>query len=349
MRKKMKFLNNPFSFSKNNRKVGYDFLKVIAMFLVVIDHLMQKTIINPDKLLIYNIIFLIQMPLFFFVSGRLSYLSSLRNKNDFFVNLKKLVISLLIPYVTFNLLFCLIRTGFTSLYFRDLLNYLIHPTKSLWFLFALFVIKIVFLVSEKLSSTFQNGNKKLITTIFYACICVIFLLIYLFIKPFSILKLIIYYSIFFILGYLSDSILNKICNDKVLSVVAMLITSVIFILILLLNINFHSEDDSLKNIALRLIGSSSIIILLSILANKISMFLFVKKISKIGELSLELYFVHVLLFTIFESAFIRCDISASGFLLFVAQYLICISLSFCFIFAIRSIKLLNFIFFGKRN
>ena len=55
------------------REQSIDILRGVAMCIVVFGHAIQTTYINADNMLLYRIITSIQMPLFMFISGYVTY------------------------------------------------------------------------------------------------------------------------------------------------------------------------------------------------------------------------------------------------------------------------------------
>lgn len=127
---------------KTNRLEHIDFLKGVAIFLMIMGHALswsypetiQRT---PDNALIRNLIYAFHMPLFFFLSG---YVIDLKNKYWDTIICKKIiskrVISLLVPCITWYIISS----------FNDI------P----WFLRALFLMIIMFSILKYLTRRIQS-------------------------------------------------------------------------------------------------------------------------------------------------------------------------------------------------
>ena len=150
------------------RIVWIDYLKAFACFLVVLGHLLQSfqqagidNYTNITKFINW-FIYLFHMPLFMMISGFLYC----KTKKEFTFNqykkftIKK-TINLIVPYITFYLLFIGINVLFsksvnTARGVDDLLGIFNNPISPYWFLYALTSIFIVIPLLEKL----LKNNKK---------------------------------------------------------------------------------------------------------------------------------------------------------------------------------------------
>jgi fucose 4-O-acetylase-like acetyltransferase len=127
-----------------------DYARVFTAFLVILGHLLPTSPVSPLRVYIYQF----HMPLFFLISGMLD------KHIDFKEYLKKNVLLLLLPIITFTLLFFsvnVVRSGLANS-IEILLNsisafftsnvILINPT--LWFLIALFNAKLLSVLFVKI-------------------------------------------------------------------------------------------------------------------------------------------------------------------------------------------------------
>lgn len=127
-----------------------DICKGFGMFFIYLGHF------GSDAGLAYPWVFSFHVPLFFFVSGLLENY----NHRSFFQNLRKKLITILLPFFFFGILMTIIRTanGNTTDYILSdiciLLKGGIRNTcvmaQGLWFLTCLFTIEILFSVLKKL-------------------------------------------------------------------------------------------------------------------------------------------------------------------------------------------------------
>lgn len=194
--------------ASNLEKRNYliDNLKVILIFSVVFGHTIEYYIDNNSVLRgIYMYIYIFHMPLFIYISGYLSKKSK---------STTKMISSLLIPYVFFNILW------YTGVYFVTGKNMfsLIYPGWTLWYLISLF---------------FWRISLKYITKIKYILpiTFILGLLIGLNKTGENVLSLsrTIVFLPFFLLGYYtSEEKLNKISDfNKIISIAILIIFIVI--------------------------------------------------------------------------------------------------------------------------
>lgn len=115
------------------RLQSIDFLKGIAILLVILGHSVQVLTIKPFDDYLFNFIYSFHMPLFMFLSGFVSY------KNE--VNLSEVIkrfYQLIIPFFVWPLFSCLLLKGnFDIAIWKDIVE---QPDKGLWFFWTLFFI-----------------------------------------------------------------------------------------------------------------------------------------------------------------------------------------------------------------
>ena len=115
----------------NNRDTFLDFCKGIAIFLVVLGHVLEKSMHQMNSL--YDFIYLFHMPFFFMLSGYLAW----RVKRFDFSKKKKKARTLLLPYIVVGLLFTLVNGEYDAFVFNEFHN-------GYWFLWSLFCIWCLF-------------------------------------------------------------------------------------------------------------------------------------------------------------------------------------------------------------
>ncbi len=99
-------IKNPFQCFKSGRIAFYDFMKLIALGFVMLDHTFQHWRPALTQSAFYNFIFLTQMPLFFFIAGYFSFrkATSVSRFLDCTKNELRACASYLIPFFSFVLL-----------------------------------------------------------------------------------------------------------------------------------------------------------------------------------------------------------------------------------------------------
>lgn len=160
-------------------KKSYDGLFVargIGILLVVLGHII------PQESYLGGTIYSFHMPLFILLSG---VFASTCEKYKFIDYLKKSVSRLIVPYVVFTLIGIALnyiivdwRIYFSAATFKDVLincnAYYWQTTGALWFLVALFIIRILFYFYDKL--ILKKGSAMLIAL---SLVCLFYIAIYL--------------------------------------------------------------------------------------------------------------------------------------------------------------------------
>ncbi len=346
----IRIIKSPFAFLRNKRNALIDLLKLIALLMVILDHSLQRWVPGIKNTQIYNFIFLTQMPLFMVLSGFLFCRSS-NNKVDsvagFFSFVLKISISFLVPFVTFSLIKSAVQTTFNNDHFFVLLaDKFLHPDNSLWFLWVLFWIEIIYSFSCFLSKKIRNNSGS-----FFLFVLIITLLtsgvlcIYKASGLFS-TKLICYYMFFFSLGYCFCYLFPRIKNYISIERLIVVLSGSVFLLIIVMFIHpcFILEKESVLNICIRVVGSCLSIICLSIIVYFVSLIPKMHFVATLGQLSLEFYVTHLLLFLIpcFQT-------NISNPFLFCLAYLLVIFATFACIMLFKSFYFFDLLLYGKQS
>lgn len=205
------------------------------------------------------------MPLFFVISG---FLTSYSKKIDTIDKLKeyfrKRTISYLCPWIIWTLF---IRNYLFIT--RKILTFpeiLWNMDSGYWFLVSLWMIAIIFGLSEYFSYKIFNSQKYLI--IVYICGMGFFLIVGKIIGlNFLGIKLTIYYMIFYFLGYLYSKISFIFQNKENIKEIGIMLSFLIWIG-LICRYNFFEIDDNVLGIIIRLIASiTGVISIIGLLIN----------------------------------------------------------------------------------
>lgn len=204
----------------------FDILKGFGIIFVFLGHSFILKGIDLTKYSLWNkyihdTIYSFHMPLFFFVAGFLS------NKN---YDTKKFYISkmkrLVIPYIFINIVDCIIRKIFSSLVNTDRITIkeiLLYGGKTTWFIYTLFWLFMLFPVIDK----YIYQRKNTIYFILFLILINIFDFKLFNIKFFSLDK-ILYYLIYFTIGYLLKDYYFKI-KQKIMNKNFFIIITAIFL------------------------------------------------------------------------------------------------------------------------
>lgn len=119
------------------RLVEVDFLKGIAIVLVILGHVLQYSLSEPYINPLFNFIYSFHMPLFVFISGLLSY-----KDTSSLMDIKKRAYQLLLPFLLWPIIRGFIFNGTISV--TDYVILFKDPSQGLWFLWILFLISSYF-------------------------------------------------------------------------------------------------------------------------------------------------------------------------------------------------------------
>lgn len=124
-----------------------DALRGFAIILVVFGHVLQ--LYFSENALAFRIVYSFHMPLFFFICGYVSY------KMQSWRKIGQRFIQLIVPFFSAILLSWLIEglkvSSFESLPFH-MMDVILRPDRGLWFLWVLFFISVIFLVTRKIAA-----------------------------------------------------------------------------------------------------------------------------------------------------------------------------------------------------
>lgn len=213
----------------NQRNIIIDITKAFLIILVVIGHCIQfgsGSIYLSNKMFfdnpLFKFIYSFHMPAFMLISG---YLFALNKKNDVIYVIKRKIKHLLIPIFAWSILdtiYYILHNGFGLWSIKIYLSQCIH---ALWFLWALFYCSTIFILVKR----FLRDN---------IYIHILFIIISFAIPDNLNLNLYKFVYPFFLLGYYSHNIKDKIktyLNHKFI-----LLTSTILFILLLLLYNYDS-------------------------------------------------------------------------------------------------------------
>lgn len=118
-----------------------DTQKGILIILVIIGHVIQSNIEQYQDVFLFRFIYSFHMPLFFFISGFLTFRKTAHSQL-----ISKRACQCLIPFITWALLTPAIKTG--SFNMQETLLTLLYPNNGLWFLYNLFIYCVAIALSE---------------------------------------------------------------------------------------------------------------------------------------------------------------------------------------------------------
>lgn len=282
----------------SERDIRFDCLKGIVILIIILGHVMQFSIPNFSDTLLFNIIWSIQIPAFMVMSGYFS-ISSKPLK----VRMPRKIINYFLPFIVYFFLRCYIDNITLDSGFNKLIN---HLEFSLWYIFVLFVLSEQNDIAEFVTNIFVKEKNKIYVffhSIFFFILASSWLILAKFYGiTFLGAKYVVYYSLFFYLGWLYRFILTNPILDFVKSLIKNHIETfytiaLIIYSLIILKTNIVNTPDTVIGVIPRVFASifGVIILFYTVINSKLIDSYLGKKLAFIGSWSLELYFVHTIL------------------------------------------------------
>jgi len=335
------------------RNVTVDYIKGIAILLVVLGHTMSVCTFNSESSQLYNVIWSLQMPLFFLSSGYLTRFSKpIKDANDLKKYFKKRTLGYLFPFAVWT--FAIRGVILKQYSFLNIKNLIFHMDIGYWFLFSLWTVCIVYgfscYVSEKFSSQIAKSLSNIFTYLIgMSVLAVISLILGL---SFLCIKLTLYYMPFFYAGVLFGKNQNNISSLKNYSKFVELFAALSAIMYLLLLVRFNSFyiSENLIGIFIRALTSLTGCCFVCFSVSKLNLKgLPNRLLNFIGQHSLEIYLIHDIFLSIFKLAPIPEFTSIKGLIVCVINYIITLVITITITFLLNANRFLKFLLFGKKS
>lgn len=332
------------------RDLRFDILKGIAVLLVITGHVMQTVMPAYSETFVFNTIWSLQIPLFMILSG---YFSISRKKLSFLQRIINKSIRYLLPAFSYLIISCFIESRYNLLY--EIFKTLWHLESSLWYLIVLFflgTINDITQIFEK-KKTFI-GNICTHTFIYFSLVIPWLGIWKLFGATFLGAKFVIYYSLYFYIGWLWRNITEEIMRRHIdlspfeIKIDFLYAISVITWFVILLKVNLYKTEDTILGTLPRVIGSIVGVFVISYLVikqyKKTDSFVH-KVLITCGKYSLELYFIHMLMVNCLPSlSYASMPLIMWGAILIYTIALTVISM--VIIKILKNSKLLDLLLFG---
>ena len=275
-----------------------DLMKVIAMCMVVLSHVLQRQIKGVVPTIWFNIFYSVHMSMFMFVSGFL--IKKCESIKEYFKYIVKMIISYLLPSILFTIL-----TVTTLPRYKDhnvlfwLKEFVVRTDSFYWYMIVAFVLNSILSLAYYLTHKIQ-----LKTTIKVICAIVVFAI---FTVPFYFIaysnlpgllssNLMIYLIPAFILGFIVSYIEKHLFRQCVL--IPLLSISVIgYLTILILRPNFVTFENNIDFLTHQ-IGSLFGTIMYYYICVFLTKHKTFEQLSLFGKYSMPLYLIHVYLIRI---------------------------------------------------
>lgn len=346
---------NNVNIKRYSRDITFDLIKCYAMLSVVMDHTIKRWVDGIQTTQLYNFIFLSQMPIFMFVAGYFFYRNIERKYSvqEFLKRILHLFLSYIVPFISFVILTSIISFDFKGIGTNIVAAFLM-PDNSLWFLWTLFWIELLMLCAQQITNSIsRKGINKwrlfLASIGIYVVELIPFLILYKCFPLYFQSKLIVYYSVFFILGSIFMFIRQNVTclNMNVAKVIILICSLVVVCMVMITHPVILYEAETVTNMIVRMVGSFASIFMIWSLMELISKNKLIAQIAPFGKYTLEMYYIHLILlsfqFTHHYLPFGQPTVSV----LYSMLYAIVILLSAILIYLLKKVKFLDFLLFGK--
>lgn len=342
----------------SDRNITIDVLRGIAILLVVLGHTMTGCTDNSESSFLFNVLWTIQMPLFFLISGYVTkYSRTVATLKDYIEFVGKKTFSYLLPWVVWTFLIRGIIFGEAS--YLNIKFIMFNMDTGYWFLFSLWTIVMIYgaarFICEKIAGNRSELFQFSIFTLGYLLGMAVLVLIGVkFGLTFLCIKLTLYYMPFYFLGYMFSEFEKRNYINKLSFLTELIVAIALAVWIgLMLRFNFSAIDDNLTGIMLRiaasLSGSIAVCGLISKSIKKINSLKIWKFLSYAGKKSLEIYLMHYLLLSMVRYEPLPKFASPVGILSVMFNYLLTISLTLAVIIVIKQNRILDLIGFAKKH
>ena len=354
-----------------SRNDTVDMIRGFAMLLVVLGHTISGTVSEYSDSFLFQLVWTLQMPLFFIISGYVTrYSHPICDINDLWKFVKRRSLSYLFPWTIWTFLIRGLIFG-QSNFFN--IGYLIwHMDTGYWFLVTIWMISMVFGVTDFICNKLCKSNDN-ISVLFHLLLSGFWMMGFLIVgrligMNFLSIKLTLYYLPIYLMGYLYGHIQEKLLlTDKKSNLIDFAIVISLGLWLAFINrFDFYAMADDVVSILFRFITSILGCIFViglftstdsnnyqSSKSKPVAEFSPVRKrivdssFIWIGVHSLEIYLIHGFSICLLKLADKPVFHSISGLVLIFLNLIITISLSFFYIKLIEKNQLLNKLLFWK--
>lgn len=337
------------------RNQTIDFIKGVAILLVIFGHTITNITTGYENTVIYRIIWVLQMPLFMLVSGYITkYSKPITSFKQLALFLLKRTMAYLLPWFTFTFVIRGFLCGEPG--FFNIKHLLFNMDIGYWFLFSLWSICVFVGIARYISVKITHKENKILKMSLLIGMVLIFMVLLFFMGivfgfSFLCIKLTLYYFPFYLLGLIvgefSEIIGSK--KNKIWLNVLLAIAFVVFVFIIL-NINIFAENNILYSTIFRVVASlfGCLLVFCTFSRFKENNKVY-KAVVYTGKKSLELYLIHYLFLSLIRPENQLNLMSFKGLLWVLASVALTLILSFSLEKIISFIPIAQFLMFGKWN
>jgi len=338
------------------RNNSIDAIKGIAILLVMFGHVFVHN--HMEDPYVYDFIKAVQMPLFIIISGYLcGHGRIVKNFKEYGTVIKKRAVAYLVPFFAW---LTIMHLGNLAEAYKIIFVQLDY---GLWFLAVLFILTFMVYTAQLIAGIANVKNQLLSEFVFWGVYGVLTLILVAqilignkFLSPY----LTIIYVPFYMLGYIvgkygklflcwgtKESRKLDCKNHRIIQILAIFVSAVFLYLVAARNLNsMETKVDILIQMLASVFGCAGIIYgVLWLKDGKIK-----NIFAKIGGYTLELYVIHYHFANMLNFYDKQYDFyTLEGFLFVVVSFVAMCAVTFCCIWAMKKVKIIDFLFFGKTH
>lgn len=332
------------------RNPAIDALRGLAILMVILGHTISGCVVEYERTVVFNIIWSLQMPLFFLVSGYVSrYSKAITDWKDLESFVLKRTAAYMIPWFVWSFFVRGFVFGETA--FLNIRYLLWHMDSGYWFLPSLWMMVLAFglsqfVVSKAVKDDVRNFKACFLMLVCFGVIGVFLLAVGLMLGlSFLGIKLTVYYMPFYALG----ALVGRLQTNEKASIIFKnvdLITAVscVIYFVLISRFDLFVMGESISEIGIRMLASLTGCAAICTVVAKMSVG---EKWTWCGSHSLELYVVHYLLLCTVIPKKMPLAVSVEGFGLCLLNYSITVILTVLVVWMLRKNRILKKVLFWK--
>lgn len=332
----------------NRRDKRYDAIKGLAILIVCIEHIIQVNSYDYASTEIHSVLFAVQMPIFMIVSGYFCGNKIVASAKVVSLNIKNKAIAYLIPFFSHEIIFKPVFFKGENGFERIKIVFPYSMDSGLWFLWVLFVLSTELVISSYITREYSNLRKSVYTVLVYGVFQFITLFLgVIFGMKFLAIKQVLFYSVYFILGYLYKRHLEEFLskNNTIKSIIACICILVGFYFSA--NYSMILLGEGVKDVLIRTIAGICLSFVLITFTKQYYEILAKLKIDVLGKYTLEIYYTHGIAFSLLQKSSQYVVYSVNGVTQIVLSIILTTIYTTLLIAIIKCNKISDFLFYGK--
>lgn len=338
------------------RDNSIDAIKGVAILLVMFGHVFVHN--HMEDPYVYDFIKAVQMPLFIIISGYLCGQGRKVTSLKEYINvMKKRAVAYLVPFFAW---LTVMHLGNLAEAYRTIFVQLDY---GLWFLGVLFILTFMTYTAQLVAGIVKKKNSLVSEIIFWGAYGVLSSILAVqiltgntFLSPYLTIIYVPFYMLGYAFGKYGKAVLcwgtkesGKLdCkNNPIVKVVAVAASIVFLYLVAARNLNsMETKMDTLIQMIASVLGCIGIIYgVLQLKESKIK-----NIFAKIGGYTLELYVIHYHFANMLNFYDKQYDFyTLEGFLFVVVSFVAMCAVTFCCIWMMKKVRVIDFLFFGKKD